>query len=58
MVGDDAARVKSGGGGKGMAMNRDAEPRQRELLLSQLYTILEGLPVGVFVAEAPGGRGL
>src|SRR5205823_4660068 len=32
--------------------------KQAPLLLSQLYAILESLPIGVFVAEAPEGRGI
>jgi signal transduction histidine kinase len=41
-----------------MAKDRGNRGRSRELSPRHLYTILDGLPIGVFVAEAPSGRGV
>lgn len=41
-----------------MAKGRGNGTGGRELSPKHLYTILDGLPIGVFVAEAPSGRGL
>jgi signal transduction histidine kinase len=41
-----------------MAKDRGKKERSRELSPKHLYTILDGLPIGVFVGEAPSGRGI